>query len=164
MSTVVLRFLEAVLFDNDSAKSYLDTPPLNQGISEDLLTQKIKQPESQVFDYMDFNSLALKQNFEGLIPLYQSLKSQHPELELQEGMLNILGLHMAFDPDQFEASLKVFELALYLYPESANLYDSLAETYLYNKDFEQARTQFKKSLELNPENQNAINRLKQLEE
>lgn len=164
ISTVVLKFLEAVLFDNDSAKSYLETPALNQRILVDLITKKIKQPKSQAFDYKNFNDLALKQNFDDLIPLYQSLKAQYPDLELQEGMLNILGLHMAFDPDQFEAGIKVFELALYLYPKSANLYDSLAEAYLYNKDYEQARLQFKKSLELNPENQNAINRLKQLEE
>ncbi|RLD64762.1 MAG: hypothetical protein DRI95_10140, partial [Bacteroidetes bacterium] len=39
-------------------------------------------------------------------------------------------------------------------------YDSLALAYLYNKDIKNAISNYKKSLELNPENQNAIDRLK----
>jgi Flp pilus assembly protein TadD len=53
-------------------------------------------------------------------------------------------------------------LALHIYPESANLYDSLALAYLYNEEFENAIFNYKKSLELNPQNQNAIDKLKQL--
>ena len=74
----------------------------------------------------------------------------------------MLGLQLSFDPLQNEQGINVFLLALYIYPRSANLYDSLAEAYLYKKDFQNAIVNFKKSLELNPENQNAIDRLKQL--
>ncbi|MBT8183182.1 MAG: alpha/beta hydrolase, partial [Eudoraea sp.] len=60
--------------------------------------------------------------------------------------------------------INVLLLALHIYPKSANLYDSLAEAYLYKKDMKNAIANFKKSLVLNPENQNAIIKLIQLGE
>ena len=96
-------------------------------------------------------------------PLYPEA-SLEEFLRLKEGMLNTLGLRLSFDPKRTEQGINVFLLALYIYPKSANLYDSLAEAYLYKKDFKNAIANFKKSLELNPENQNAIDRLKQLKE
>ena len=63
-----------------------------------------------------------------------------------------------------EQGYNVLLLALHLYPKSANLYDSLAEAYFYNKDYSNAILNYKKSLELNPKNQNANDRLKQLKE
>jgi len=55
-------------------------------------------------------------------------------------------------------------LATKLYPNSANLFDSLAEGYLYVGNKSKAIESFEKSLELNSQNQNAIDRLKQLQE
>jgi len=53
-------------------------------------------------------------------------------------------------------------LAIKLYPNSANLFDSLAEGYLFVGSKDKAIENFEKSLELNTQNQNAIDRLKQL--
>ena len=116
------------------------------------------------FIYKDFIDLAVTQDYQNLIPLYNRTIEKHPKLQLEEGMLNTLGLRLSFNPQKIEQGVNVFLLALHLYPKSANLYDSLAEAYLYNKDFENAAIYYKKSLELNPENQNAIHRLQQLEE
>lgn len=75
----------------------------------------------------------------------------------------MLGFRMAVDPFMKEEGINVLLLALHIYPTSANLYDSLAEAYLYKKNVIDAIFNFKKSLELNPENQNAKDKLKQLE-
>jgi len=53
----------------------------------------------------------------------------------------------------------IFKLNVEFYPESANCYDSLAESYMNNGDNDQAIINYKKSLELNPNNQNAVNNL-----
>lgn len=79
-------------------------------------------------------------------------------------MLNNLGLRLSFNAGKMEQGINVFLLAVHIYPKSANLYDSLALAYLYNKDIKNAISNYKKSLELNPQNQNAINQLKQLKE
>jgi cytochrome c-type biogenesis protein CcmH/NrfG len=48
------------------------------------------------------------------------------------------------------------------YPESFNVYDSLAEAYMVNGDKALAITNYEKSLELNPDNQNAVEQLETL--
>ena len=116
------------------------------------------------FDYKDFNDLAFHQDYQDLIPLYEKTIVKHPKLQLKQGMLNMLGLRMSFNPAMQQQGINVLLLALYIYPESANLFDSLAEAYFYKKDFQNAIFNFEKSLELNPGNQNAIDRLKQLKE
>lgn len=50
-----------------------------------------------------------------------------------------------------------------MFPNGANTYDSLGEAYLRNNDRDLAIKNYKKSLELNPKNANAIEVLKKLE-
>ena len=59
--------------------------------------------------------------------------------------------------------MELLKFKVIAYPESANTYDSLGEAYMVNGDKELAIQNYKKSLELNPENQNAVDKLKQLE-
>ena len=164
LSEHTLKFLKAFLKDDEKAKEFIENSPKENGLSENLISKKMKKPLEKEFDYKDFNDLAIHQNYQDLIPLYQKIKKKHPKLHLQEGMLNTLGLRFSFNPRKIEQGIHVFFLALHIYPNSANLYDSLAEAYLYNKDYKNAIFNFKKSLELNPQNNNAINRLKQLKE
>ncbi|GAA4274538.1 tetratricopeptide repeat protein [Aquimarina gracilis] len=163
LSEHTLQFLKAFLNEDKKAKEFVENSPKNNGFSEDLISKKMKKPIKKEFGYKDFNDVAHNQNYQDLIPLYQKTKKKHPKLELQEGMLNTLGLRLSFDPKRTKQGINVFLLALHIYPNSANLYDSLAEAYLHHKDYKNAISSFKKSLELNPQNQNAINKLKQLE-
>jgi cytochrome c-type biogenesis protein CcmH/NrfG len=50
------------------------------------------------------------------------------------------------------------------HPNSLNAYDSLGEAYLKNNNRELAIENYEKSVELNPENTNAIEILKELRE
>lgn len=159
-----LQFLKAYVQDEKSAKAFIDHNPDENGFSETLISKKMKQADTKEFDYKDFNDLAFHQGYQNLIPLYKKTLALYPKLELKEGMLNTLGLRLSFDSKNLEKGVNVFLLALHIYPKSANLYDSLAEGYFFNKDYKNAISNYKKSLELNPNNQNAIDRLKQLQE
>nr|WP_321237493.1 prolyl oligopeptidase family serine peptidase [uncultured Psychroserpens sp.] len=159
-----LQFLSATLKNEKKASDFIENKPNENGFSEALISKKMKKSIKTEFTYKDFNDLAFNQDYQGLIPLYKRTIAKHPNLQLQEGILNTLGLRLSFNYKKIEQGVNVFLLALHLYPKSANLYDSLAEAYLYNKDFKNAIFNYKKSLELNPENQNAIDRLKQLKE
>jgi len=162
LSEHTLHFLNATLRNEKTGKIFIENDPDQNGFSQTLISKKMKLAIPQGFGYKNFNDLAHQQDYENLISLYKKTVANHPELQLQEGMLNTLGLRLSFNPEKKEKGYNVFLLALHLYPKSANLYDSLAEAYLHNKDFENAIVNFKKSLELNPENQNAIDRLKQI--
>lgn len=157
-----LQFLNATLKNEKNAIAFIENEPVENGFSDSLISKKMKNAIEKDFTYKDFNDLAFKQDYQDLIPLYNKTISNHPNLELQEGMLNTLGLRLSFNPEKKRQGYNVFLLALHLYPESANLYDSLAEAYFYHEDYQNAILNYKKSLELNPENQNAIDRLKQL--
>lgn len=50
------------------------------------------------------------------------------------------------------------------YPNSANVWDSLAEAYMENGDKELAIRYYEKTLDLNPQNPNAVNQLKKLKQ
>lgn len=159
-----LQFLNATLKNVKEANIFIENKPDENGFSEMLISKKMKRSLETEFTYKDFNDLALNQDYQDLIPLYEKTVAKHPMLQLEEGMLNTLGLRLSFNSKKIEQGVNVFWLALHLYPKSANLYDSLAEAYFYNKDFKNAISNYKLSLELNPENQNAIDRLKQLSE
>lgn len=159
-----LHFLNATLKNEKKAIDFIENKPVTNGFFDSLISKESKQAIKKDFTYRDFNDLAFKQDYQDLIPLYTKTISDYPNLELQEGMLNTLGLRLSFNPEKKGQGYNVFLLALHIYPKSANLYDSLAEAYLHNKDFKNAISNYEKSLELNPDNQNAIDRLKQLKE
>ena len=159
-----LQFFNATLKNEKEAIYFIENKPIANGFPDSLISKETKNAIKKDFTYKDFNDLAYKQDYKDLIPLYKSTIAEYPNLELQEGMLNIFGLRLSFNPEKREQGYNVLLLALHLYPKSANLYDSLAEAYFYNKDYSNAILNYKKSLELNPKNQNAIDRLKQLKE
>lgn len=164
LSQHTLQFLNANLKNEEKAREFIENSPGKNGISENLVSKKMKKAFIKEFDYNDFKDLALNQGYRDLIPLYEKTVAKHPTLTLEEGMLNNLGIRLAFNAGKLEQGINVFLLALHFYPKSANLYDSLALAYLYNQDDKNAIANFKKSLELNPENQHAIDRLEQLKE
>ncbi|WP_350284550.1 alpha/beta hydrolase [uncultured Croceitalea sp.] len=157
-----LHFLDAIFKKDANAIRFIENSPIDNGYTKSLVSKRFKMAITKAFDYLDFNDLAKGQNYRDLVPLYQNLMRQHPQLKLEEGMLNTLGLRLSFDPERMDQGINVFKLALHIYPNSANLYDSLAEAYLYKKDFKNAMTNFKKSLELNPANENAKKRIGQI--
>ncbi len=75
-----------------------------------------------------------------------------------EGRLNLLGYNALGNGDTAEA-IRLFRLNTRFYPTSANTWDSLAEGLMKNGDLAAATTNYRKSLQLNPENENATRML-----
>lgn len=65
--------------------------------------------------------------------------------------------------NKLNEAIAVFKMNVELFPESANVYDSLGEAYMRNGNTKLAVKNYRKSLELNPENNNAREMLKKLE-
>ena len=59
-------------------------------------------------------------------------------------------------------AIEIFKLSVEDYPKSYNTWDSLAEAYMDHGDKDLAIKNYQKSLELNPNNTNAVKNLKQL--
>lgn len=64
--------------------------------------------------------------------------------------------------DEIDKALEVFRLNTEFFPEAFNTWDSLAEAHMVKGDKELAIRYYRKSLELNPQNNNAVEQLKKL--
>ena len=162
VSTYTLKFLDAFLKNDANALIFLENQPSENGIKNDLISQQTKQAQGKVFNFEDFNNLAAKQHYKNLKELYALTLKEIPSMELPEGNLNNLGLQLVFNPETSKQGINVLLLATDIYPNSSNLYDSLAEAYLFVGNKKMAIENFEKSLTLNAQNQNASQRLKEL--
>lgn len=94
---------------------------------------------------------------------YRRLKKDTPaDPMVSEQRLNTLGYTFMRQKKMAEA-IAVFKVNVELYPDSWNTYDSLGEAYMNNGDKDLAIENYKKSLQLNPQNNNGAETLKKLE-
>ena len=92
---------------------------------------------------------------------YDELRAAYPKEAFAEPVLNRLGYKLLAG-EHVEEAIAVFELNVEAYPEAFNPYDSLGEAYMTNGDVELAIANYERSLELNPENGNAVTMLQKL--
>jgi len=64
--------------------------------------------------------------------------------------------------NKLKQAIRIFQLNIEAYPSSGNTYDSLAEAYVDDGNQPQAIANYKRSLQLNPANNNAIRMLQKL--
>jgi pimeloyl-ACP methyl ester carboxylesterase len=93
---------------------------------------------------------------------YFRLKKVYPPGRFDEELLNILGAEL-LQGGKVPEALAIFELNVREYPSAWGAYDSLASGYMTQGNREKAITCYRKSLELNPQNQDAVDMLKKLE-
>ena len=94
---------------------------------------------------------------------YREIKKATPDnAAVSEDRLNSLGYGFLRQKKLPEA-LAYFKLNVEFYPNSWNVYDSLAEGHMERGEKELAISNFKKSLEMNPKNNNAVEMLKKLQ-
>lgn len=105
----------------------------------------------------------LKTGFEKAPEAYKTLKAKDPNYQPGEAEVNQWG-YTLMRQEKLKEALEIFKLNTVLYPQSGNVYDSLAEAYEANGNRELAIKNYKRSLELDPKNGNAIVQLKRLEE
>jgi len=107
----------------------------------------------------DLYSTIVKQGIESAIKQYHEMKKN--KVDFSESELNSLGYQL-LGIKNIQAAIEIFKLNVEAHPESFNVYDSLGEAYLINGDDKLAIENYKKSLELNPQNTNAERMLEKI--
>jgi len=96
------------------------------------------------------------------LTLYQQLLRDHgAEYTAGEGQLNLVGYKL-LGQGRLDAAVEVFKLNLSLFPQSSNVYNSLAEAYVAHGDRDLAIANYAKALEMNPEDTSAAEMLRWL--
>jgi tetratricopeptide (TPR) repeat protein len=91
---------------------------------------------------------------------FNALK-QSKDYYVSEVQLNDLGYRL-LGMKKVREAIEIFKLNVETYPASANVYDSLGEAYMINGDKELAIKNYQRAVELNPQNTDAVEKLKKL--
>ncbi|HJQ31091.1 MAG TPA: prolyl oligopeptidase family serine peptidase [Pyrinomonadaceae bacterium] len=101
---------------------------------------------------------------EAAVGQYRELKKSQPgRYDFGEPELNALGYELLFT-NRVKDAIEIFKLNVEMYPQAANTYDSLGEAYLAAGERALAAQNYRRSLELNPQNTNAAAALKRIEQ
>lgn len=96
------------------------------------------------------------------IKVYRDLKKSNPDnYGFNENVLNMLGYYL-IGKDRLDDAINIFKLNVKEYPKSFNVYDSLGEAYMNQGDIRRAKRYYKKSIRINPDNQNGIDMLEKM--
>lgn len=117
-------------------------------------------PQAQLYDIL-YTTLQ-EEGEEAAVQQYRDLKKlQQSSYDFGEDMLNELGYDLLYNKNNTGA-IAIFNLAVEMFPQSANTYDSLAEGYFENKNYLRSIKNYQKSLDLDPENKNAERMLEKI--
>lgn len=126
-------------------------------------TDKILAPQEKLFENeAHFFALIDNDGIQKALTYFNEfkLKNKNEQLFSENGM-NGMG-YFYMNKKDYENAIILFEMNAESFPDSWNVYDSLGEAYLAIGNKEKAIENYKKSIELNPDNENGKKILKEL--
>ena len=109
-----------------------------------------------------FENVLRREGVDRAVEFYHERRQQDPDAVLfTERQLNALGYDYLKQSRTGE-SIALFRLNVEAYPESFNVYDSLGEALMADRQYARALENYTRSVELNPENKNGRKKLEEL--
>lgn len=123
---------------------------MNDAIKNILYNQPFNQPKKSLA--LDLLDIYAEKGTTAGTEAYKKFKND-PTYAIKEGDMNRVGYQLLQDGKKKEA-IEVFKINAETFPKSGNVYDSLGEAYLADGDKKLALANYKKSVELDPTNEN----------
>jgi len=121
----------------------------------------VSEPKTPITDMLLLTYA--QSGIDSTIAQYNEIKSSdNGKYNFKESQLNSLGYQL-LQSGKTKDAIEIFKLNITAYPNSSNVYDSMGEAYMIDGNKELAITNFKKSLEINPGNKNAVEMLEKLQ-
>lgn len=137
-------------------------PTISDEITNILYNQPYQKPKASIAETL--LSTFAQRGINAALQQYRELKRKRfDSYSFVEDELNDLG-YALINRGKMKEAIEVFKLNVEVYPQSANVYDSLGEAYMKSGDKERAIVNYEKSLELNPKNPRAVEILKTLKQ
>ncbi len=102
-----------------------------------------------------------KSGYKNAIEEVKKMRKTNTDFELTEKEVNSWGYKL-IQQNRMPDALEIFKLNVFLYPTSANAFDSLGEIYAELGDTKLAIKNYEQSLKLDPQNKNAEQQIKKL--
>ncbi len=118
--------------------------------------EKMKKGEKTPSEYFDD-----KEYKKALLAFKKIKEKDSLNPNISEYRLNKLG-YTLLRSKKYNEARELFRINIALYPKSSNVYDSMGDAFLEEKDTINAIEYYKKALAINPENRSSKNRLNKL--
>ena len=165
-NSLVVRFPEqkkTIIVMENLKQSWYKQFEIVQKIASALFNKPYEIPRPSLAESMV--ELIKKTGMNSALQFYEKNK-KNSSYYINETEINGLGYYLLNERRETENAILIFQLNTELFPASANVYDSLAEAYMRKGDNKNAVAFYKKSLQLDPNNEAAkqiIERLQQKE-
>ena len=158
-----LEFLNATLKAVAASREFLARTPTQNGMPAHMArSYHLPAQPGPVPTQAGFAAALAQEGFDHALAVYRRVQQQDPAFVLPEEALNSWGYQLIREAHDLPAARAIFHLGTELYPSSFNLFDSLGEADELTHDATAAIMHYRRSLELNPQNNNARQRLQVL--
>jgi tetratricopeptide (TPR) repeat protein len=155
-----LEFLNAYLKGEPAGLAFLDRTPLANGMAPHMARVSHTPAQAGLPPNRAGFAAALAQQGFGEAPrIYREMKQRDPAFVLSENELNVWGYQLMAREKGLADALAIFRFGTGLYPDSAELFDSLGEALENNQDAPAAIASYRRALELNPRHVHAVARM-----
>lgn len=143
-----------------------NTPGANLGQMSDAIIRILSDkpytlPKRSIADVI-YKTLKEK-DIQAAIIEYETYKKDNPkDFNFQASELNRLGNYLLTSKKNIEDAIEIFKFNIRIFPNYAKGFDSLAEAYMMAGNKREAIKNYAKSLELDPNNTNAVEKLNEL--
>lgn len=157
-----LEFLDAYLKHDAQAMAFLKKTPAEVGVPPHMMTVDFRAGKGIPATLDAFRAELGRQGFDHAPAIYAAMLKDQPDFKLDRDAL-ILWAYGLMQKNHLPEATELFKLSVQLFPDWWNSYDSLGDAYMKAGQKQLAIDNYKKSLELNPANDDAKEKLKVLE-
>ncbi len=147
----------AVMVNSDNG--FMLFPGLAQSVASEYAWTSFKPQQLPIG--MQLSVVAQLKGADRALQEYKAMRAERPAKDFNPGDLNSLG-YTLLRGAKVDDAVRVFETNVALYPNDWNVYDSLGEALMNAGRKDEAIANYKKSLELNPKNDNGKKMLEKL--
>jgi tetratricopeptide (TPR) repeat protein len=158
-----LHFLDAYLKHDTTSMAWLKKTAAENGAPQHFLWATYRPAKGLPPTLDAFRAELGRQGFDHAEDIYAAMQKQSPDFKLDESSVNSWGYDLMAD-NRLPEAIDIFKLNAKNYPDSGNVYDSLGEAYMKSGQKQLAIDNYKKSLEKDPSNGNAKQKLKELQD
>ncbi len=161
-SLYALNFFRAYLSEDTTARRFLDDEAGESYSKAAFLTVTFDPGDEVPPTQSQFMSMISERGMETAAQIYKKFKPDYPgHIFFQEGEFNIMG-YRYLQSGMIPEALAIFELNADAYPNSANVWDSYGEACLAAGNYRKALENYKKALEILPEDNTTPEQIKEL--
>jgi dienelactone hydrolase len=158
----MLAFADAYLKGDAAGLAFIQRSPTQNGAPRHMALYEPRAADTgPVATRAGFAAELARQGYDQAIAIYGKLHGRDSTFVLSDSDINGWGYELLRSGKE-AAGVEMFKLGVSLYPDNGNLHDSLAEGYEAVGNKPAAIASYQRSLELDPKNNHAVERLKAL--